>query len=275
MVLNILKVLLPVFRIPTRHEEKWIMENARSADVETVGYRPDLYDNWWKKRDDADQPTTRELTEVDKETLLLIQQEEGDLESHAGSWRSSSQDRNTSLQTKVLESLREVKSTSSLWSRSPPDLEGVIRKLVRERSTDARFTHFTSSLLQARVSDPEVRESDEYSIVKLLHDIAMSYSGQIDRVLYHAPSTENQPPEEPTSTLDSNSTLSETSVSTKPFSFSSPGSALDTPQKSVSEDMVFNKSDQMVDSEISRVHLDIDYTTFKSVSSLNTREDSI
>lgn len=36
--------------IPTEEEVKWILERCRSAEpTETVGYRPDLYENWFKK----------------------------------------------------------------------------------------------------------------------------------------------------------------------------------------------------------------------------------
>lgn len=245
------------------------MENARSHDVGTVGYRPDLYENWFKKRP-LDTSTIQDLSEEDKEILALIWQEDGTLESRGGSWRSS-QDRSTSLQSK-LEGLREAKSTSSVWSRTM-DIEGSARKAMKDRA-ELRFRYSNlSGLLQA--SDPEVRESDEYSIVKLLHDIAMSYSGQIDRVLYHAPSTD-QPPDD---VGDLKLTRSNTSVSTKQFSCSHPaasvtGSTHQKLQKSVSDEMVYTKAAQVLDNEISQVHLNIDYTEYSTCSFDTKQEDS-
>lgn len=250
------------------------MENARSHDVDTVGYRPDLYENWFKKIL-QDTTSLQDLSEEDKEILALIWQEDGTLESRGESWSwNSSQDRSTSLQSK-LEGLRDAKSMSSVWSRTMPDVEGGMKKLMKDRA-ELRFRYSNlSGLLQ--VSDAEVRESDEYSIVKLLHDIALSYSGQIDRVLYQAPATE-KPPED----VDNNLKLthSNTSVSTKPFSFSHPAGSVtgstqhQKVQKSVSDEMLYTKTPQVLDSEISHVHLNIDYTEYSTSSNDTSKKDS-
>lgn len=244
------------------------MENARSHGIGTVGYRPDLYENWFKKRF-LGKSSTQESTEEDKEILALIWQEDGVLESRGGSWRSS-QDRSTSLQSK-LEGLREAKSTSSVWSKTTIEAhEGGMKKLMRDRA-ELRFRYSNlSGLLQA--SDPELRESDEYSIVKLLHDIALSYSGQIDRVLYHVPATEPSPED----VNDMKLTHSNASVTTKPFSFSHPtgsvtGSTQHKVQKSVSDEMLYTKTP--LNSEISQVHLNIDYTQY-STSTYDMKKDS-
>lgn len=246
------------------------MENARSHDVGTVGYRPDLYENWFKKII-IEKSSAQDLSEEDKEILALIWQEDGTLELRGGSWRSS-QDRSTSLQSK-LEGLREAKkSTSSVWSKTMPEVEGGMKKLMKDRA-ELRFRYSNlSGLLQA--SDMEVRESDEYSIVKLLHDIALSYSGQIDRVLYNAPSSEQTPEDVHGVKL----THSNASVTTKPFSFTHPagsvtGATQHKVQKSVSDEMLYTKTPQVLDSEMSQVHLNIDYTEYSN-SSYDMKKDS-
>lgn len=171
-----------VLRIPSTVEEQWILANSRAAELDTVGYRPDLYQNLFREKEELDLDEKREETKESndiREILNLIQQDE-DLESRTDSSLSYPQNRSSSLQSKLDHcNLGELKRLSSIWSRSMvSDFESVMKKIFKDKSPNKPKLFSTLRLHRSSFLEDyeDFHDDDDMSIARLLQDIAITYN---------------------------------------------------------------------------------------------------
>lgn len=57
------------YRIPTVEGGQWIVENCRRGGDRVVGFRPELYENWYKKTENGCNNTCSYTFQKDKDAL--------------------------------------------------------------------------------------------------------------------------------------------------------------------------------------------------------------
>uniref|UniRef100_A0A1B6EN50 MORN repeat-containing protein 5 n=1 Tax=Cuerna arida TaxID=1464854 RepID=A0A1B6EN50_9HEMI len=157
-----------VLRIPTTVEEKWIMENCRTADTETVGYCPNLYENWFQNF--PQDTSTLVYSEEEKEILDLILQVGRELE--IGTTESSRRGTFWSIMSKQ-ESIQELGSASSAVTTT--EFEVFLRKIVKVLEESKQKLSLKEDTDEVSPSK-QPREEGTEDLVKMLSEITSRYT---------------------------------------------------------------------------------------------------
>uniref|UniRef100_A0A1B6M9P4 Uncharacterized protein n=1 Tax=Graphocephala atropunctata TaxID=36148 RepID=A0A1B6M9P4_9HEMI len=250
-----------ILRIPTVDKEQWIADNCRKADVEAIGYRPELYENWFEEV--PEDLGSHSYSAEEKEILDLILQAGRELDSSSNSSR-----RNThmSLQSKLdMTSFRELRSMSSAVVSA--EFESFLKRIIRELEEN-------KNKLSGRLDSDEAKsqrtqeDEDNDELVKFLKEITAQSSLKVK-----VPSKDSLFTQNPSAKVQNKSLLKVYS------SLSSLTATSADLYKSVSQQLEVSRTKKVLPADESqfmgsRVRYRVDYTDFdSSVLTKNTSAD--